>query len=290
MNKILVIGGSGALGKQLARDLSLSDLEVISTHYSHPTQTSIQLDITKQEQVEQLIRKINPDTIILSSAMTNVAKCESNPEKASNINVNGTKNVVDNAYGKKVVFLSTDMVFNGTYNPHTEQDTPNPVNTYGTTKTQAEQLVRQHPNHLICRTARLYGKQTGKLLNFYLDNLSQESPIKVPQGNKGNFTYIPDLSQAIKTLLTRQEVGTFHLAGPAYTLPQTAYEICDYLGISRDLVELVDKDYFNKLQNVNRASVVLSTQKAQSHRIRFRDIKQGLEEILPKKIKTMQNK
>lgn len=285
MNKVLVIGGSGALGRQLTRDFS--DLEVISTHNSNPTQTSIYLDITNQEQVNQVINSTNPDTIILSSAMTNVAQCEANPEQAKRVNIQGTQNVLNSLNTRKLVFLSTDMVFNGSKKEYTEQHTTHPVNVYGRTKAQAEQLVRKNPNTLICRTARLYGKETGKLLNFYLNKLSQQEPIQVPKGNTGNFTYIPDLSKAIRTLLDRGEIGTYHLAGPAYSLPDAAYEICDYLDVDRNLVDIVDENHFNDLQKVQRASVVLSTKKAESRGLEFKSIRQGLEEMLPKKAKVM---
>lgn len=161
MKKIFVTGASGLLGSNIVK-LASKQYSIFGCYYSHKVSFKnaqiTQIDITDKKQLDEL-RKIKPEYIIHCAAAVNIDECEKNPEFAFQQNVMGTKNIVEIA--KEIesffIFISTDAVFNGKKGNYSEEDTPNPINVYGRTKLQAEQIVQQsHCRNCVVRT-NIYG-------------------------------------------------------------------------------------------------------------------------------------
>ena len=273
--KVLIIGASGNLGRYLMKSFS-KDFKVIGTYNTNKEEGLIPLDITKKEEVESVFEKEKPDIILLCSAMTNVEQCELEPEKAFNINVNGVKNVVDLCRNRKLVFLSTDAVFDGTKEEYKEEDIPNPINVYGKTKLQGEELVKTLPDWIICRTCRLYGLRGKKFINNVIDSLKEGREIKVPVDNPGNPSFIEDVSKSVLELVKREKTGIWHVAGEENSLDETVFAIAKVFEFDNSLINLVDKNFFNT--TVKRTSVVLNTDKLKNEGI-FMEL---LESVLQK--------
>src|SRR2546430_15624056 len=149
--KVLVTGANGLLGKHLMTKLLLKKYEVIATgkgaskfSYAHdPNCQYHSLDITHGEAVSKLIIATRPDMIIHAAAMTEVDECELNKIDCWNTNVTATRFIIEAAreINARIIFISTDFVFDGQQGPYKEDDEPNPVNYYGSTKWAAEKAV-----------------------------------------------------------------------------------------------------------------------------------------------------
>ena len=176
--KILILGANGFLGSNIVQLRGSNKL--IDKNYSFIAADLLDnyidkavpfhhIDITHQENVYKKIVELSPDIIILTAAMTNVDQNERDKRLATKINVEGPKNVIKacKEIDSKLIFMSTDFVFDGRIRGnYTEENIPNPINHYAKTKFDAElAIINSDIDHLICRTAVLYGWNIEKL-NF----------------------------------------------------------------------------------------------------------------------------
>lgn len=134
------------------------------------------------------------------------------------MNVEGTANLVRAAgeAGARLVYFSSDYVFDGRDGPYTEDDTPNPISVYGEAKLAAERFIQEHlPDHLIVRVTVVYGwERQGK--NFVMGlirRLSQGEMMRVPGDQIGSPTYADNLVAAVLELAAHGQRGVFHVAG-----------------------------------------------------------------------------
>ena len=86
-------------------------------------------DITQKDNVEDLFKKVNPDVVVHTAAYTNVDGCEKDKDTAFSVNVQGTKNIAESVeeIGAKLVYVSTDYVFNGDKGLYNEDDVTDPI-------------------------------------------------------------------------------------------------------------------------------------------------------------------
>jgi len=205
--KVLVLGARGMLGQDLTKILA-PEYEVIPWDLA-------EMDITREKETAEKITKVRPRVIINCAAYTNVDQCETHREQAFLVNAEGTKHVAlaSNKVQARLVHLSTDYVFDGTAStPYRETDSPNPMSVYGQSKLQGEIYIGQiGGDHLIIRTAWLYGRRGRNFVEAILAQAAEGKPIRVVNDQKGSPTFTGDLSQAIKRVLPAKEQGIFHL-------------------------------------------------------------------------------
>lgn len=148
LRKIFLTGGSGTLGTELIKISKAHDVEFIAP-------ASKYCDITNPYQIHNHIKDSGCDTIVHSAAITDVKATENDPSRAWEVNVLGTLNVLKSCkdLGKKLVFISTDYVFDGEKGNYTIDDPINPLSKYAKTKAAAELLVRTYENSLVIRTS-----------------------------------------------------------------------------------------------------------------------------------------
>ena len=139
--RILLTGGSGALGTQIQKHL-----DCIAPSRS-------ELDLTDAAVCARVVKRYRPALIIHAAAYTDVAGGERERADAYRINVLGTQHLVRAAHGIRFIYLSTEYVFDGERGNYREDDVPNPVNYYALTKLLGELVVGQYPNTLIIRTS-----------------------------------------------------------------------------------------------------------------------------------------
>lgn len=171
------------------------------------------LDISKVEQVMDLVRKEQPDVIINCAAYTNVDGCEVNTDLAYQANAIGPRNlaIAASEVGAKLVHVSTDYVFDGNATkPLTEFDTPNPVSAYGRTKLAGEEFVKQFASKFfILRTAWLYGD--GKnFVKTMLRLAETHDEVSVVCDQKGSPTSAVELAKMIHFLEGTENYGIYH--------------------------------------------------------------------------------
>jgi len=215
--KVLVTGASGLVGSRVLGELKKSrGFRTEGTYLRKPAGNLLRLDITDKRETERLITQLKPDIIVHAAALTNVDYCEEYPKDAFRINVEGTRNVVNSArtVGGKVVYLSTDFVFNGKHGPYSEDDATDPVNYYGKTKLEGEQLVGEI-GHLVVRTTVVYGWEQGSK-NFLMQavgRLTAGSELKAAVDQYGSPTLADNLAEAIVELIKEKKNGIYNIVG-----------------------------------------------------------------------------
>ena len=251
--KALVIGASGQVGGHLMNALQRQNIPCTATHHGHPTQGSIALDITNPSMVEQVIIAARPTHIFLPAAATNVDYCESQPDQTYLINVLGTQHVVkaSNQAHAKLIYFSSDYIFDGKHGPYTEEDTPNPICKYGSQKVYAEHHITAFCNdYLILRTTIVYGweNQEKNFVIRLIKSLRANQKVRVPSDQIGTPTYASNLAEACLHLA--QTVSTseiFNLTGPSvvsrYEFAREAARVFD---LPPDLIEPVQTKDLNQ--------------------------------------------
>ena len=229
--KVLVTGANGMLGQDLCPYLEELGIMVIPTDYDT-------MDITNEEQTNDVISRVRPDLIIHCAAYTNVDKAEEDLETATKLNVLGASNVAKatQKISATMVYVSTDYVFDGTKTePYLPTDKPNPINNYGLTKYQGELEVQKHcEKFYIARTAWLYGIH-GKNFVETMISLAQKDELNVVDDQKGCPTWTIELIQGILKLLNKP-YGIYHVCGSGSTTWYGfAKEIFEQAGLKANL-------------------------------------------------------
>ncbi len=205
--RVLVLGAQGMLGQDLV-EIFTAECEMIGWDFA-------EIDITREQETVEKIRKIRPHTIINCAAYTNVDGCETHRDRAFLVNAEGAKHVAlaSTAAKARLIHLSTDYVFDGTGTiPYEENSPPNPLSVYGKSKLQGEIYVRQFgEDPLIIRTAWLYGPRGKNFVEAILAQAATRKQIRVVNDQKGSPTFTKDLSQAVKILMKKSEGGIFHV-------------------------------------------------------------------------------
>ena len=165
---ILITGSNGLVGRELIRAFAHTDYAVHATSSSHdkinqPGVSFHQLDIRDKAGVSNLIEILKPSVVIHSAAISAPDVCEVDKALCNAVNIDGTQHVADacKAVNARMLFLSTDFVFDGEKGPYAEEDNPNPVSYYGWSKLEGEKIVQQLPHWAIVRTVLVYGDTVG---------------------------------------------------------------------------------------------------------------------------------
>ena len=210
--KVLVTGANGMLGKDLCP--YLEDIGCFVVPVDVDT-----MDITDENQVNDVVSKVHPDLIIHCAAYTNVDKAEKDLETATRINVLGAKNVAiaADSINATMMYISTDYVFDGTKTtPYLTCDMPNPINNYGLTKYQGELEVQKYcKKYYIARTSWLYGIHGKNFVETML-SLATKDELKVVDDQIGCPTWTMELIQGLLKLLSKPN-GIYHVCGSKST-------------------------------------------------------------------------
>lgn len=240
MTRILVTGASGLLGSTVAAEAAVES-EVLGTYFTSPIDLDgvdcRQVDLTDTTQYGHLER-FDPDVIVHCAALTDVDRCEREPEQAHTYNVKMTENLVALAgsLNARLVYLSTDAVFDGESGRYTETDETNPVNVYGRTKLAAEQVIQQaRADSVIVRTS-IYGWNVTSgqsLAEWMLAKLRAGSELPAFEDVYFSPIYTGDLTSCLFELASSDVGGVIHVSGS---------ERCSKLGFARTLTDVFDLD------------------------------------------------
>lgn len=245
---ILVIG-SGLLGTDLITVLHREFGEVTGTYNTKPKPNSIHLNITDRDECFKAIRQLKPEVIIHSAALTNVDYCEDHKEEAILTNANGTKNIVDAAKknNAKVVYVSTDFVFDGKKGMYKEDDPVNPISVYAYSKLLGEYYTLGVPGNVITRTSVIYGNARQNYVSWVRDSLKAGTKIKIVTDQFNSPTLSIDLAEAIAALTKSNATGIYHTAGgERISRFDFAKKIAKYYGLDDSPIEAVTSDTLNQ--------------------------------------------
>jgi dTDP-4-dehydrorhamnose reductase len=268
MNRILVIGAKGMLGQDLIPVLRSS----FPTTEVHGWDID-EIDIREEKETIAKIEALCPNVVINLAAYIDVEGCESDHSKAFAINAEGMKHVALGALqsGAKIVFLSTDYVFDGQKRePYLESDLPNPINVYGHSKLKGEQYVQTlGKDGLIIRTQWLFGRYGNNFVSSILRQAREKKVLSIVDDQIGSPTYTVDLSKAIALLIQGNARGLFHAANRDFCSWHTfGQAILRYSGIdgvkvipisSKDLNQRASRPSYSALdiQKIERVTGVI---------------------------------
>lgn len=239
--KFLVTGVQGQLGYDVCRELRSRGYDDILAP------TSSEMDLTKEDNVRKVINGYNPDVIIHCAAYTAVDKAEENRELCYDVNVNGSKYI--SMYGKevgaKIIYISTDYVFDGNKDGIYEVDDKiDPVNYYGETKYLGEEEIRKCENHIITRISWVFGINGNNFIKTMLRLAETKDELSVVSDQIGSPTYTLDLSKVLVDMALSDKVGTYHITNEGYC---SWYEFAKYIfeinGIDMKVKPILTKDY-----------------------------------------------
>ncbi|MHB1025827.1 MAG: dTDP-4-dehydrorhamnose reductase [Desulfobacteria bacterium] len=211
--RLLITGGLGLLGKEIAR--------VFEGSAGIRTTDREEWDVTDPAACRREIDGFRPDVVIHCAAYTAVDRAESEPALASLLNVEGTRNVASacREHGVLMVTFGTDYIFDGASSrPYREEDPANPLSVYGKTKWAAELALRDvGGDHLLVRTQWLFGPAGKNFIRTILEKARQGEPLRIASDQVGCPTFSKDLASAVRNLLGAGARGTVHFSSEGET-------------------------------------------------------------------------
>ena len=246
---ILITGAEGQLGKSLQRKLR-DKFEFVPTDLitgESGSRPNIKyLDITKRSDVARTINEINPDIIINCAAYTDVDGSERNKDLAHMVNVVGLQNLIHASdHDTYFVQISSDYVFEGDAGPYSEDDHTYPVNYYGKTKLEAENILRgSRRKFLIIRTNVIFSEDLNIKANYFAwvyKSLLNNQSISVVNDQISNPTYVSHLAQAIFQCIILNTEGIYHYGSDNYlSRYEFSMEIANIFELDNSLITSID--------------------------------------------------
>ncbi|MHA2086848.1 MAG: SDR family oxidoreductase [Promethearchaeota archaeon] len=201
--RALLTGGSGTLGTELKK-LSGDDIEFYSP-------SSTECNILNREQIEICFKKKHFDLVVHCAAATNVTEIEKSPLGALETNVIGTINLVRECmrHNKKIIFISTDYVFDGDRGNYSINEPINPLSKYAKTKASAELAVRTYDNSLVIRTS-FYGHEF-PYEKAFIDQWTSKD-------------YVDVIAPKVLGAIRSDKMGIVHIGSPRRSVYEIALE------------------------------------------------------------------
>lgn len=251
MKKILVTGSNGFIGQELVNQILLrQDMNPIAlsrgdNRIQHEKEFIYQsADVCDEEALKSVIEEYKPDTVIHTVALANVDQCEADPVECNRMNVTPVQHLTRMAerFGFHLIYLSTDFIFDGLNGPYKEKDKPNPLNHYGASKLEAEQIIQQS-NCLwtVVRTILVYGAPRDRnRSNFVLwvkKSLENKKGIQVVTDHFRMPTLVDDLAEACLTIAAKRVTGIYHISSEElFSVYEIAQEVADFWNLDKSLL------------------------------------------------------
>ena len=206
--KVLVTGVKGQLGYDVVKELTKRNHEAVGVDIED-------MDITDFSAVEKVLTAVKPNAVIHCAAWTAVDAAEDNADKVMKINVDGTANIakVCKAIDAKMVYISTDYVFDGTGEAPWDPDCKDyaPQNVYGISKLGGEKAVAEIlSKYFIVRIAWVFGKNGNNFIKTMLRLSETHDTLRVVDDQIGTPTYTYDLSRLLVDMIETEKYGYYH--------------------------------------------------------------------------------
>lgn len=219
--KIFISGASGLVGGNCLRHFREEGEEVIGSYFSFPVSDTVFFDTLQPLHPDNFdLNAFQPDVIVHCGALTHVDYCEDHEEESFQKTVQSTRNLLDRAkvLQARLVYISTDYVFDGRQGPYTEEMSVRPLSVYARHKLEAEQMVlTEYPEgSLVLRITNVYGQEI-RNKNFVSRIVEQcmagsKLTLKLPVDQYATPVNAWDVAQAMLLLLRDGEKGVFHIA------------------------------------------------------------------------------
>jgi dTDP-4-dehydrorhamnose reductase len=238
--RVLVTGSNGQLGSDVAKLFS-SEHEVTGTDRR-------QMDLAIPSTIERVLEKVEPDLVVHCGAYTKVDLAEEERDLCHRINAEATRAIAARAgeNGFRLIYMSTDYVFDGTTpEPYETDDPPHPINYYGETKLEGELAVKElMKRYQIIRTSWVFGANGGNFVKTMIKIGKERDTVQVVSDQIGSPSYTIDLAKLILDMARSDRYGTYHATNEGYcSWHQFATEIMRKQGM-RTKVEAIDSQQY----------------------------------------------
>jgi dTDP-4-dehydrorhamnose reductase len=283
--KILITGSGGFVGKNLykilEKDKNFRVLGIGKTKKEYVDQV---VDISDDKMLIQVLKEFNPDEIVHSAALSNVEKCETEMDLANKQNILPTKILTEWAEknDKKIIYISTDYVYDGVNGNFDENDEERPIQYYGQTKLISEKIIATLKRYIIFRPTVVYGwDEVG--MNFFMQlhrNQKIGKEMKVPIDQISNPISVLDFSNLIKNALFSDVVGKFVSTGnEAMSRYDFAIRICEFMNWNKTLITPIETKLFGQVAKRPLNNSTVNHKVAIFFNINFKSLEHNLDII-----------
>ena len=261
--KVLVTGVSGQLGHDVMNELAKRGYtgvgSDIAPEYSGVDDNTavvnmeyVQMDITDEKAVDEIITRVNPDVIVHCAAWTAVDMAEDDDkvEKVRAVNAGGTRNIAKAAkkLDCKMVYISTNYVFDGQGEKPWEPDCKDykPLNVYGQTKLEGELAVSELlDKYFIVRIAWVFGVNGKNFIKTMINVGKTHDTVRVVNDQIGTPTYTLDLSVLLVDMIETDKYGYYHATneGGYISWYDFTLEIYKQAGLDTKVIPVTTKEY-----------------------------------------------
>jgi dTDP-4-dehydrorhamnose reductase len=258
--RILITGSTGLLGRALLETLP-EGIEVFGTYLPiRPPVVQMPcpffpLDVQDKSQVAQVLAQTQPDTVIHTASIGSVDYSEHHREESWAVNVGGTQNIGRACARQhaKLIFISSNAVFDGEHPFYSEEAPVNPINYYGQLKVEGEEWVKSSGlEYAIVRPILMYGWHSpierGNWVTSWLRSLNQGQRVKVVEDVGTKPLYALNCAEVLWAVIAQHQTGIYHAAGADHiTLYQFAQATAEVFGLDAALIDPVPSSYFPEI-------------------------------------------
>jgi len=249
--RVMVTGAAGQLGYDVIKRLNELGIEAKGTDIQD-------LDLTKQDEVIASIAAYKPDAVVHCAAYTAVDLAEDEREKCALINVEASRNVAMGCkhIGAKMVYISTDYVFDGQgEEPFEEESAKDPINVYGFTKSQGEDVCLELVEKLfIVRISWVFGVNGKNFVKTMIRLGAQREKLTVVCDQIGSPTYTRDLAVLLCQMIQTDKYGVYHATNEGYcSWQEFARTIMEKAGLNCQVDPILSADYPAKAKRPNNS-------------------------------------
>jgi len=248
--KFLIIGANGLIGNAVSAEIRDKHI-CIGSAYPQGSANLLNLDITKPEEIGRVFDKVKPDIAVhCANLKGGVDFCEKNPEAAKRFHFDATTYLGNEClkHNSRLIFISSECVFDGKKEYYDEDDATAPLNLYGKWKARSEEWIQRNlSNYIIARTMSVYGwdpltTTPNAIMNVYF-SIEKKENICAPTFRWGMPTYVKDLAKAIVELSLFEKNGIFHVAGASFANRyEWLHKVCDKVGWDSSFLTPTDED------------------------------------------------
>lgn len=301
--RLIVTGASGLLGNNLAYYFK-DKFQVIGLYNQHPIKIrgahNEKCDLRRADSIKHIIENYDPFAVIHCASLTNVDHCENDQDNTYQTNVSSTKNIVDVINNKKtrLIYLSTDSVYDGDAGSFCETDCINPLNYYGRTKYEGELEALKTENAIVLRT-NLFGwniQDKRSLGEWIIDELKKGNKIQGFTNAKFSTIYTFELARVIELIIAQKLTGIYNCGGAdVCSKYDFALKIATLFDFDSSLIEPINIDHykFTAKRGKDLSLNVTKLEKDLNYKLPtidqsidrfYRDYKRGLQNELKKQV------
>ena len=299
MKKLFIFGIGGLVGYRISL-LAKNKFEVFGSYNERKPNFEFgnmqKLNILDENKVKKILTSVDPDYVIITSALSNVDYCESHKEEAEKVNVKAVKKIFElcEQLGCKLIHISSDSVFDGTKkNPYVEEDPPKPINVYGKTKLDSEKIVLENPNNMVVRASVLYGwlpdylakipSSSMKHNNFsqwLIQNLRDHKDVKIITDEISSPILADDLANSIIHLINGDFKGLYHSSPPIQISRfDFSMKIANYLELDEKLIHPVSNKELGRNVTTGKNKCLNSNKISRETGFKFLDLNESFKKL-----------